>query len=167
MMKLNSGLARSTFFEELSVIELLMVVLIIGLIWFLILPYMTKAIHRTYASEGIGLASDLRSQTALYYAHHGQLPQKNQQLTKFKADGKYIQNIRLQQGIVITELKPKVLDLITLNLDKPAQLTLQATLSNTSTMPFIAWRCGMNTVHDSIITTLPSDYLPHICRSTP
>ncbi len=158
MLKSASYFVRSMYLLELSFIELLMAILIIAITITTSIPYIYTAIHRSQIfSEVTMLVSAVRNETAIYYAQQGQLPTETKQLATFKTEGKYTDNIRLQQGMVIVQMKSETPPE---NSTKSIQLTFQAALSNDSAMPFLMWQCGI----DNNVTIIPNQYLPHYCR---
>lgn len=155
MLKSPSYFIRSIYLLELSLIELLMAILIIAITITISIPHIYTILHRSQIiTEAITLISAVRNETAIYHAQQGQLPTETEQLATFKTEGRYTDNIRLQQGVVTVQMKPETLPK---NLTKPIQLTFQAALSNDSTMPFLTWQCDID-------NTVTSPYLPHYCR---
>lgn len=158
MLKSHSYFVRSMYLLELSLIELLMTILIIAITIIVCVPHIHIAAKflQPY-SEVTTLVSAVRNETAIYYAQQGQLPTETEQLATFRTEGKYTDNIRLQQGIVIVQMKSETPPE---NSTKSIQLAFQAALSNDSTMPFLMWQCGI----DNNVTIIPNQYLPHYCR---
>lgn len=111
-------------------------------------------------SEIIQLAGGAKVPIIEYYSYHGQWPgQLNNQEFSLKIQGKYTQNLRIENGAAIRgELKENGL-----------LLTIRPAIAD-SQPKMVAWLCGNAIPPTGLMaqgenqTTMPASYLSHVCR---
>ena len=139
--------------QGLTLLELLIVAVIIGLLSFSAVYAYQHYTKRTYVAEGLGVASGAKASVSEYYSSEGKWPDSNAMAGFDNSDlrGNAIKSVEIQAGgLIVITYNVRVVD--------GAQLVLTPTVTNG---PAIHWVCSA--VSGSGMRT---SYLPSHCRTT-
>ena len=134
-----------------TLIELMIVIAIVGILSAVAIPAYQYYIKRAHVSEGLNMASGVKTTVSEYYASEGTWPTSNAMAGLDSGlTGNAVKSVSIQSdGSILMTFNNKVLD--------DAQLILKPTASSGA----IQWTCA------SVSTSgMKTAYLPSNCRNT-
>lgn len=140
-----------------TLIELMISVAIVGILASVAIPAYQDYVIRAQVSEGLILASSLKTPYAEYFANKGSVPMENEDIGFTGAQGKYVDSIRINSGNIIASFNHGNQKL------QNVLLILVPTLESINSNSNLTWQCFYDYSGQKDI----GKYFPSICSKAP